>query len=847
MSKDSNNDNSTEMPCCMICYSDLEHPCLTPCGHNEICGKCHLRLRHLHSDKKCPMCKQENQQVIVDYQEEAKEEFEQYPLWGNELGTEFFFREDVGMFFPTPYYESEIVPLFGYHCGVCKEYDGVNCNDNADDNNNDAEAGGGRNKNRSKKKKKKTPIKGLQEHLRTKHRLALCQLCVEFKRNFVALLPRLYPTQLKTHLTKGDGPDSGFNGHPLCEFCRPKRFYDLTQLHMHLQKEHYKCHVCDKQGLANQYFRDYNGLEKHFDRMHFMCQDPQCLAARFVVFENEIDLRAHQLSCHGSPNNGGSTKIQLEFRIRREGYAGEGYDSNQTAPSEDDFQYGLDGQAFVPQALPAAAPNRDTSDPVHYQRTEEMRAHAAVIRAAVAEENKEEAFPTLASGDNNTGNALLLGWTSNNSRLAMNKKKKTRAEEFPSLPTARQKKLTDKKLRATPNRQFAAMQSAAVAAASPATADWNARQGVSAATTGRVRMNSFNNTSSAIQANRQTNLASNNFPSLGGGTSKRITAATFGNNKSRKVNISSQNFPSLGGTSNNNKSKSVYNSVVKHKPPPPPVNNFAYLNMNSNGVNNNTPQVASRPNNNRKADNTAKKKPPPSNNVNNFPSLMNNNVNNNAYTTIKNKSQQQKKKTAPPMTNTQHFPPPPKANNNKNNTIRDKLLKEDNKVIPRASLQQGMATVDDIKTSLGQTKYKELKNLTKLFAADGLEPYEYVERAAFLFDGGDNEDFWGFVPGLLMSCPNENSADIALQYMEELRAAQMSSSFMMTSSSSTPAVAATTRGQRQQKSSGNNVQNGTTWNSSVSSKQQQQQSKNDNKKKKKKNNKNELRALAFGA
>ena len=66
------------------------------------------------------------------------------------------------------------------------------------------------------------------------------------------------------------------------------------KLHEHLNKEHYKCHICDKQGKPNQFFKDYTRLERHFDRDHYLCHDGQCLSARFVVFENEIDLRAHE-------------------------------------------------------------------------------------------------------------------------------------------------------------------------------------------------------------------------------------------------------------------------------------------------------------------------------------------------------------------------------------------------------------------------------------------------------------------------------------------------------------------------------------------------------------------------
>ena len=99
---------------CLVCYSELTVRGKTPCDHNDICGVCHLRLRHLHNDKNCPICKSTNETIIVDDAADAKR-FDEYPLWGNELGAAYIFRESVGMFFPTTYYQTDILPLFGRH------------------------------------------------------------------------------------------------------------------------------------------------------------------------------------------------------------------------------------------------------------------------------------------------------------------------------------------------------------------------------------------------------------------------------------------------------------------------------------------------------------------------------------------------------------------------------------------------------------------------------------------------------------------------------------------------------------------------------------------------------------
>ena len=246
--------------------------------------------------------------------------YEQYTIWGNEMPGFVF--SSVGMFFPQLIYEVKVMPLLGYGCGL-PDCAFTNEDSSLYVNEKDMkESGrGAANKGRGGRevKKRLTGLKALKAHLRIDHGYALCELCVENKRDFVSKLVRYTPQGLKQHQAKGDGEHSGFNGHPLCEFCKPLRFYDVVKLHEHLNKEHYKCHICDKQGKPNQFFKDYTRLERHFDRDHYLCHDQQCIAARFVVFENEIDLRAHESSVHGTTRRDGGTKIKLEFRVRRDG------------------------------------------------------------------------------------------------------------------------------------------------------------------------------------------------------------------------------------------------------------------------------------------------------------------------------------------------------------------------------------------------------------------------------------------------------------------------------------------------------------------------------------------------
>ena len=46
---------------------------------------------------------------------------------------------------------------------------------------------------------------------------------------------------------------------------------------------------------SQQYYVDYNSLEQHFRNDHFTCIDQECLEKKFIVFDSEMDLKAHQL------------------------------------------------------------------------------------------------------------------------------------------------------------------------------------------------------------------------------------------------------------------------------------------------------------------------------------------------------------------------------------------------------------------------------------------------------------------------------------------------------------------------------------------------------------------------
>ena len=144
----------------------------------------------------------------------------------------------------------------------------------------------------------------LHRHVKNVHHKIMCDLCTRNKKVFTHEHELFTQQELRKHEKFGDDnpgavDQSGFVGHPECGFCR-QRFYGDDELYAHCRDKHEKCHICDRrnQGRQQQYFLDYNTLEQHFRHDHFLCPDQECLDKKFVVFESEMDLKAHQLDAH---------------------------------------------------------------------------------------------------------------------------------------------------------------------------------------------------------------------------------------------------------------------------------------------------------------------------------------------------------------------------------------------------------------------------------------------------------------------------------------------------------------------------------------------------------------------
>ncbi|KAJ2717306.1 hypothetical protein H4R19_000058 [Coemansia spiralis] len=246
---------------CFICADTVSFYAVGECDHRT-CFRCNLRLRVLFQSKACPYCKTELGTVIYTRDPDAT---------FAELHARLDLLEDrdLGIKFDCPEARDATEQTQQCSCPHRK------CQHVAGDG-----------------------WKGLKQHVRTKHALQFCDLCLKHKRSFPHEHKLFSKPQLRSHYSRGDS--AGFTGHPECEFCHTS-FYDNDQLFEHCRIKHEQCFICVRtDGGRHVYYTNYQSLEEHFNADHFPCKHPACLERKFVVFESELDLQSHDLQEHSS-------------------------------------------------------------------------------------------------------------------------------------------------------------------------------------------------------------------------------------------------------------------------------------------------------------------------------------------------------------------------------------------------------------------------------------------------------------------------------------------------------------------------------------------------------------------
>lgn len=139
----------------------------------------------------------------------------------------------------------------------------------------------------------------LKRHAKQVHQRSCCDLCIRNKKIFSHEHTLYTNEQLQKHRLVGDASfnkddETGFTGHPDCVFCQT-RFYGADELFEHCRDKHEQCHLCLRKGIQRQYYANYDNLEKHFKKDHYLCIYKECLDNKFVVFDSDIDLKAHEV------------------------------------------------------------------------------------------------------------------------------------------------------------------------------------------------------------------------------------------------------------------------------------------------------------------------------------------------------------------------------------------------------------------------------------------------------------------------------------------------------------------------------------------------------------------------
>ncbi|KAK7908972.1 hypothetical protein PG985_014850 [Apiospora marii] len=261
--------DDVEAEVCFICASPVVHQSVAPCNHRT-CHICSLRMRALYKNKECAHCRTASQYVI--FTDDATKRFEDYSAGEPDISS---VDDNIGIRYAKEDIVGDTVLLLRYNCpDVDCDFAGLGWPD-------------------------------LHRHVKSTHNKKMCDLCTRNKKVFTHEHDLFTDKELEKHMRNGDDrpgaiDQTGFRGHPLCAFCG-SRFYDDDKLYEHCRNKHERCFLCDREDPRQpHYYMDYNALEKHFKKDHYFCTDRECQEKKFVVFASELDLKAHQLSEHGS-------------------------------------------------------------------------------------------------------------------------------------------------------------------------------------------------------------------------------------------------------------------------------------------------------------------------------------------------------------------------------------------------------------------------------------------------------------------------------------------------------------------------------------------------------------------
>ncbi|KAL4558927.1 hypothetical protein LXL04_037132 [Taraxacum kok-saghyz] len=416
---------------CAVCAESLEWVAYGSCGHKEVCSTCVARLRFICSDRRCCICKTESSLIFVtkalgDYTKMVND-FSVFPSEDKEgRSGPYWYHEDTQSYFDDLDQYKMIKAMCRLSCSVC---------DKVEENTS----------NTSKRRARFRDIHQLKGHLFHQHKLFMCSLCLEGRKVFICEQKLYSKAQLKQHINTGDsevdGSESdrgGFQGHPLCEFCRSP-FYGDNELYTHMSTEHYTCHICQRQNPGQyEYYKNYDDLEIHFRQEHFLCEDEACLGKKFTVFPSEAEMKRHNALEHGGRMSRSKRNAVLQlptsFTYRR---------SNERHGRRNTFQRDL-SEAELSRAIEASLETDNNANGL-VQSFEGLAATESDPRYLMAVSHRprngaleDSAFPPLSTSASSSSSAQkpAQGNTMAEKLRRQNKKKVNVLNSAPAWPAA---------------------------------------------------------------------------------------------------------------------------------------------------------------------------------------------------------------------------------------------------------------------------------------------------------------------------------------------------------------------------------------------------------------------------
>ncbi|XP_034934142.1 E3 ubiquitin-protein ligase ZNF598 [Chelonus insularis] len=292
-----NSNNSNNQGTCIVCYKNVDTYSIGMCEH-PVCYECSTRMRVLCQQNECPICRQDLPNVVFT------KNIKPY----RHLNKGELFDSRYNIYFDDLEIQEKFTQLLAHVCPVCKD------------------------------KQLFSTFIALKDHMRKKHELQYCDLCVENLKIFSRERRCYSRADLAMHRRKGDKDDKSHKGHPLCEFCE-RRYMDNDQLFRHLRRDHLYCHFCDADGL-HQYYNSYDCLRDHFRSKHYLCEEGSCAEEKFTcVFRTDIDLKAHRANIHNKHLGKAAAKqartLELEFTLApRSGVGGDGHRNASKRPGQ---------------------------------------------------------------------------------------------------------------------------------------------------------------------------------------------------------------------------------------------------------------------------------------------------------------------------------------------------------------------------------------------------------------------------------------------------------------------------------------------------------------------------------